>query len=764
MLVFSFDPGTSSAGWAAIQLPLADEADEQPRLLGLGTYLFGAGAKTKQRENRSLRERHRRRRKRSRQRELVRLLIEAGLLPADINARATLFERDPYEIRARGLHERLDRHEFGRAICHLSKRRGKVVVQRHLKTCLRPNGFPTWGAWLWSRRAASFRHCLSVRNRLYNVGEIRPDLAPPRAALEHEFNMLWKAQYSFNPKALPVRCYKWIRRTMFGKARSKSLQPQRRDRYSGEDFPRDPLARVASRQIGKVFGSLIARFGQPDLIVIEKFGASRSGHSQARWFDRAQRSIVCRRRSSRHRLRLLKHQRIAAGGQAFCPYTGVQLDRALVLSFEVEIDHIRPVSRGGGSIDNLVLCLTNANRIKANRTPYEAFGADYRWHEILQRARRLPKGCSERMTARIPDHVVCEITSDGHLEHAMRQIINRLHKLIVTTCPTTKIRFASPNAVARMREQNGLLSCIDRTDDRDGKNRMDHRHHAIDAASAAFIAVSPFLGDAAQARLICDARKALQRAIAATRLQRGRSGLLHKKTVYGRVEEFEGGVLAVHRKPLTELSLPEIRHIRDSRLRETIQELTSGACAVARRKLLTRFAKTTGIRHLRILRNFSDAIILADRKMGRGSRVVRPRENNHVDIVSDRSGRWHIYGATIHAVRQKDWRPAWERPGCGFKLVMRLHKSDAVELDDDLGKPVIRRVARLVPSSGHIYLADPNAAGSLTKRHADPDDPFRWEIVTSESLRRRNGRAVRIDCLGEITYRRSNVIDTDRID
>src|SRR5690606_33947401 len=55
---------------------------------------------------------------------LITALIEAGLMPADEMQRKALADLDPYQLRARGLDEKLTPHEFGRAIFHLHQRRG----------------------------------------------------------------------------------------------------------------------------------------------------------------------------------------------------------------------------------------------------------------------------------------------------------------------------------------------------------------------------------------------------------------------------------------------------------------------------------------------------------------------------------------------------------------------------------------------------------------------------------------------------------------
>ena len=54
----------------------------------------------------------------------MRLLIKAGLMPADEGGRKRLELLDPYELRARAVTEALSPHEVGRAVFHLGRRRG----------------------------------------------------------------------------------------------------------------------------------------------------------------------------------------------------------------------------------------------------------------------------------------------------------------------------------------------------------------------------------------------------------------------------------------------------------------------------------------------------------------------------------------------------------------------------------------------------------------------------------------------------------------
>ena len=78
-----------------------------------------------------------------------------------------------------------------------------------------------------------------------------------------------------------------------------------------------------------------------------------------------------------------------------CPYSGVQISVSMLLSERVEIEHILPFSKTlDDSLNNRTVSLREANRIKGNRTPWEA-RADFEaqgwaYDGILQRAERMP--------------------------------------------------------------------------------------------------------------------------------------------------------------------------------------------------------------------------------------------------------------------------------------------------------------------------------------------------------------------------------------
>lgn len=126
MRIFGFDIGTTSIGSAVIDY---DRQQGRGEILRLGVRIFpeardadGTPLNQTRRIKRLMRRQLRRRR--LRRRALNEALLAAGLLPAyGTSDWQAVIGRDPVALRARGLSERLEPHEVGRALYHLAKRR-----------------------------------------------------------------------------------------------------------------------------------------------------------------------------------------------------------------------------------------------------------------------------------------------------------------------------------------------------------------------------------------------------------------------------------------------------------------------------------------------------------------------------------------------------------------------------------------------------------------------------------------------------------------
>ena len=135
--IWGFDIGTTSIGFTVVD----DDADtDTGTILHQGVRIFPEGRTEKDLEPRNQARRAARvirrqiRRRRLRRKFLRQAFADAGLLPQfgtpDWDALMSANETDPYALRARGLRERLEPFEIGRALYHLAHRRGFLSARR----------------------------------------------------------------------------------------------------------------------------------------------------------------------------------------------------------------------------------------------------------------------------------------------------------------------------------------------------------------------------------------------------------------------------------------------------------------------------------------------------------------------------------------------------------------------------------------------------------------------------------------------------------
>lgn len=214
-MVLGLDLGVTSVGWALLQMQ-CDERGKADRnedgqitaeIVDCGVRIFPTTteAKTNEPKNRARRtkrgQRRLVRRKVQRREALRSLLYENGLLPTiDPNKSEHTFTTlgDAYELRVRALSEKLEPFQIGRALYHLSKRRGFLSNRKTgesgddakvlggikaVREALERDGHPTLGAYLAKqpKKRGYFTH---------------------RTMSEHEFESIWSAQAIHHPVIL----------------------------------------------------------------------------------------------------------------------------------------------------------------------------------------------------------------------------------------------------------------------------------------------------------------------------------------------------------------------------------------------------------------------------------------------------------------------------------------------------------------------------------------------------------------------------------
>lgn len=228
MTTLGLDIGTNSIGFALVD-------NEQAKILWQGVYIFQEGVNRNQgrEESKKAARRIARQtrkmiwRRHSRKIALMRLLQEIGFCPTEDKDLENWKNLNPYELRKRGLNEKLTPFEFGRAIYHLNQRRGFKSNRKtasnedgtifegdkktgkgginEIKTALSEGGFRTLGEYLHSLNPHDQR-----RRKRYTL----------RAFYEQEFDLLWEKQ---NP-VIEANFEEIVKQLVWRKFQSKVLQ------------------------------------------------------------------------------------------------------------------------------------------------------------------------------------------------------------------------------------------------------------------------------------------------------------------------------------------------------------------------------------------------------------------------------------------------------------------------------------------------------------------------------------------------------------
>ncbi|MEZ5812614.1 MAG: type II CRISPR RNA-guided endonuclease Cas9 [Rhizobiaceae bacterium] len=614
----------------------------------------------------------------------------------------------------------------------------------------------------------------------------------------------------------------------------------------------NPTVHIALNQLRRVVNALVAKHGKPDRIAIE---VGRELKLNDRQRDEINKRIGrntkdARRRSEEltnvhkaadtgyNRLRLKLWEEINPDQPLNwpCVYCGKPLSAAMVLSAETDVDHILPYSKTlDDSQANKVLCCTACNREKKNRAPADVPQWRGRYADILARATTLPKnkqwrfaedamerfGEEEGFLARqLTDMQYISRLALTYLAHLYPVRERELEKETKWQTETgldgqykrhVRIRSVPGRMTEMLRRQwslNELLpdhNLVD-VDLTKHKNRLDHRHHAIDAiviACTSRALIQNLSTAAAQAedrgaeRVVekiappwrsfrDDARAAVNSIVVSHKpdhgtvsragLAKGRSqtaGKLHNDTAYGLTGEKDekGNDLVVRRIAVSDIRKPaDIAKIRTnthghSELRDRLWEATRDLEGKAFEAAVLDFVKNDpvfgekewidpetgqkrrreGIRHVRIIEPLK-TIPVRDRK-GQAYKGYKGDSNHSFDVWRLPDGKWTTEVVSTFDAHQPGWQSAMRAQHPTAKKILSLKQGDCVAIEGENG----RRIMRVVKfKEGQVCLADHNEAGSLKGRDADKSDPFKYVYLSASSLRKNKVRQIRIDEIGQV--------------
>ena len=577
----------------------------------------------------------------------------------------------------------------------------------------------------------------------------------------------------------------------------------------------NPTVHIGLRQLEKVVNAVIAVHGRPDEIVVE---LARELNLSEEEKKKHQQRIKRDTEDAQRRGRMLEHEGIADTGSnraklklweelaerpqdRFCPYCGAggPIGIHSLFSDAVDIDHIIPYSRSlDDGVGNKVMVHRACNRDKGNKTPFERWGHDAeRWDRIAAQVAKLPRAKQWRFG---PD-VMQRFEQDGGFiarQLTDTQYLSRMAgKYLRSLYPETgegsrKVYVATGRMTALLRRVWGLNSLlpdhnyVGNPHSNAPKNRLDHRHHAIDAAVMAVTTPSLLkqIADAAARaeaqeldRLFADLpqpwpgfhaelAEKVRAVTVSHKADHGRkhppapgqdntAARLHKDTAYGLTGELAADgktPIVVHRVPLLKLKSADIasaERIPDPTLRQALADATRGKAGKDFEAALRRVAQAhpvfKGLRRVRVREPLS--VIAIRDKAGRTYKAYAGGSNARYNVWRLPDGTWDYRVISTFDAHQRGHED--ERPHPAARKVLCLRQNDLIAVERDGGPREIMRVIKFT-QNGQMALVAHNEAGKLADRHKDEDDPLKIINPTLSGLRKMKARQIRIDPLGRV--------------
>ncbi|MEL6947060.1 MAG: type II CRISPR RNA-guided endonuclease Cas9 [Pseudomonadota bacterium] len=598
----------------------------------------------------------------------------------------------------------------------------------------------------------------------------------------------------------------------------------------------NPTVHIALNQLRRVVNALIKKHGKPDRIAIE-LGRDLKLNKQAR--EEIEKANNKNRKDAIRRSALLEEQfkRPNTGEDRLkiklweeldpnvlnrcCIYTGKPIPPHALFNNETEIDHILPYSKTlDDSFSNKILCFTSANREKKNRAPAEVPQWRDGYEDILARATVLPKNKRWRFAE---DAMERFSDDEGFLARHLTdmQYISRL--ALTYLAHLYDHEEPGPDGVFRQHGKvrglpGRMTEMLRRTWDLNGflpdhemlgkgvakkKNRLDHRHHAIDAiviASTSRSLIQKLQTASAQAeareveRVVAevpvpwesfrnDVRAALGGIIVSHKPDHGTvsrngfetgrgqtAGKLHNDTAYGLTGDVDdkGKPIVVVRKPITSLGPKDIARIRGnahghSELRDRLWEATRDLTGKDFQAAILNFVQSDekfgrkvdpqdpnrvlrhGIRHVRLVEPMTP-ISMKD-KAGTPYKAYKGDSNHAFDVWELPDGKWKVEVVSTFDVHQPGWVSALKQQHPTARRMFHLQQGDMVALEQEPGRRRIMRVVKFSESGG-LALADHTESGALKQRDSSKDDPFKYVYLSAFSMKKFRARQVRIDEIG----------------
>ena len=524
----------------------------------------------------------------------------------------------------------------------------------------------------------------------------------------------------------------------------------------------NPTVHIGLNQTRLVINALIKRYGHPSQVIVEL--ARDLKRSREQKDEDSKRQSDNQRRNTRHRTDIagilgITEERVRAAdlqkmvlweelnqrdiAERRCPYSGVQISAAMLLSDQVEIEHILPFSKTlDDSLNNKTVSMRQANRFKGNMTPWEAFGKTsvqgFDYAAILERAELMPRAKRARFAQ---DGMERWLKDDkGFLARALNdtKYLSKVAREYVSLICPQDTRVIPGQMTAMLRGKFGLNHVLGLDGE---KNRNDHRHHAVDAcvigvtdqgllqrfAKASADARGKQLG-----RLIEDmtapwgdsldsyrahVERAVQNIWVSHKPDHGHEGAMHNDTAYGLLGN---GRVSVHKQVEGKRTYIE----------DNLKVIEFGnAKANARHGVMPDGSP-------------------------RPYKGYKSDSNYCIEIVRNEKGKWEgevISTFEAYQIERQYGRSRLRHPNLstgGQSLIARLSIDDAIRLEIE-GCTKTMRVAS-INSAGRMSLAEHQEA-NVDARNRDTEGSWRYTYKQAGSLQKSQARRVTISPIGDLT-------------
>ena len=263
----------------------------------------------------------------------------------------------------------------------------------------------------------------------------------------------------------------------------------------------NPTVHIGLNQVRRVVNALIRKYGHPAEMIVEVARDLKQSKEQreedskrqaANQFRNARyRNLIAKqlnidenqvRRDDLQKVLLWEELNLGDALNRKCPYSGESISLGMLLSDQVEVEHILPFWMTlDDSLNNKTVALRRANREKGKGTPWQAFGersvAGYDFNAILARAELMPKNKRYRFSKdghqqwlrEDKDFLARALNDTRYLSRVAREYVRLI-------CPGARV--IPGQMTAMLRGKFGVNNVLGVSGE---KNRNDHRHHAVDA-------------------------------------------------------------------------------------------------------------------------------------------------------------------------------------------------------------------------------------------------------------------------------------------